>query len=248
MYTETRKSDFNSIKRKILIPYEILTRFEMILAGGALTAHFSGQRIKDFDFYFKTPTAAKKANDYFLGAKEYHHIFSTPNAETFRYTNEENKSCLFQLILVHSAMGDPIQVLRHFDFTMCKAALDLTTKEFTFDNRFFADLSQRRLIFQTATLYPITSLLRARKFMARGYTMSNIELLKLALTINSLNLKNYGDLKDQIIGIDSLLLTAMMENLSSAEKAEEAYSFESTIQMIEDAVEQFLNPEEEGED
>jgi hypothetical protein len=50
--------------------------------------------------------------------------------------------------------------------------------------------------------YPICSLIRARKFIQRDWTINAGQFLKISMQISELNLKDYEVLKEQLVGMD----------------------------------------------
>ena len=62
------------------------------------------------------------------------------------------------------------------------------------------------------SLYPITSIIRTKKFIKRNWNMSAGEYLKMAFQVSELDLKDINVLEDQLIGVD----VAYFSNLISA--------------------------------
>ena len=98
------------------------------------------------------------------------------------------------------------------------------------DECFLEHLSTRVLVFNIDAKYPINSMWRVQKYTDRGYKLPAIEMIKLALCINNLNMKNYLDLKEQMIGIDTLFLVDVTDAL--LEKESTKYDFKSALTFI----------------
>jgi hypothetical protein len=65
------------------------------------------------------------------------------------------------------------------------------------------------------SLYPLTSVIRMKKFIQRGWTVNAGEILKMLFQVSELDLKNIEVLEEQLIGVDvayfSLLITVLRD-------------------------------------
>jgi hypothetical protein len=63
--------------------------------------------------------------------------------------------------------------------------------------------------------YPLTSVIRMKKFIQRGWTVNAGEILKMLFQVSELDLKNIEVLEEQLIGVDvayfSLLITVLRD-------------------------------------
>ena len=138
-----------------------------------------------------------------------------------------------------------------FDFTINMASLAYTYKErddraydlesdFVFDGRFFIDNMSKSLVFNKNTLYPINSLFRVKKYQERGYNINTLELMKIALRISQMEIKTIGDIKNQVTGLSSDIMTELtnkMAGLPDDEKVEDPITF------IQDVYDGLINKE-----
>jgi hypothetical protein len=76
--------------------------------------------------------------------------------------------------------------------------------------------------------YPICSLIRARKFIQREWTINAGQYLKIAMQINELNLKDFDVLREQLVGMDVAYFMQVLAELKKkdAAKIETAYLIE----------------------
>lgn len=76
--------------------------------------------------------------------------------------------------------------------------------------------------------YPICSLVRARKFIQREWSINAGQLLKIAMQINSLNLKEFSVLEEQLTGMDVAYFMQVLELLKEKDptKINSAYLIE----------------------
>lgn len=141
------------------------------IAGGAITAAVSGQRINDFDIFSNDPEAL---------AVIFKHSIGQPSFEIDAFANFYLKGDKIQLIKRYSD-PTPLDTIGTFDFTIVCAAYD--GKNFYHHDRFFEDLATRRLVINILP-FPLKTLERLTKYCQRGYTPCPIGLMTLARTIN----------------------------------------------------------------
>ena len=193
------------------------------LAGGAIRAVFTSEPIKDFDFFFPSQEAFDECIEAL--SKDESPTFTTTKTA---WTHVDDDGDCYQLIC--ASFGTPESVIKRFDFTCCMAAWNPKTQEFLLDPLFLKHSSQRRLIFNTATEFPICSLWRAFKFVKRGWKLPGTEAIKISLRVHSLNIADRQELKRQLMGIDTLFLKDLTDALT--EKGEVRYDFLEAIDLI----------------
>ena len=200
------------------------------LAGGAVRSVFTSEPIKDFDFFFPSRTAFDTCLEE-LRINDKSPTFSTTDTA---WTHVDDDGDCYQFIC--ASFGTPESVIRRFDFTCCMGAWNPKSEEFLLDPLFLKHCSQRRLIFNVATEYPICSLWRAFKFVKRGWKLPATEAIKMALRIHDLNISDRAELKRQLLGIDTLFLKELTDAL--AEGGELKYDFLEAIKMVGDLADQ----------
>jgi hypothetical protein len=165
--------------------------------------YFEGRPPEEAEVYVEQEMAVK--NDPTTKTEEdYRPVFLTDNAI----------SLSGQVQMVIRFYGTPDQIHENYDYvhatnywtswdrkvTLMPAALEcLLTKELRY----------------IGSKYPICSLVRARKFIQRDWTINAGQFLKIAWQINELNLKDFNVLREQLVGMDmayfSQVLTALHE-------------------------------------
>ncbi len=68
------------------------------------------------------------------------------------------------------------------------------------------------------SLYPLTSIIRMKKFLKRGWNINAGEILKIMFQINELDLKNPEVLEEQLIGVDIAYFAKVIEILRGVPK------------------------------
>lgn len=184
--------------------WSILKECNVIIAGGAIRSIFAGEKIKDFDLYFR----CKEDSDRLLKHEKFKNVsqFVTHNAVSIRL---EGKT--FQLITL--LYGEPEALINQFDFTVCQAGYDINNKTWYFHDNFFKHLAGRSLVFNNTLPYPLATLYRAFKYQKKGYNISPSEIIKLSIQCQALQVSSIFEWKTHLMGIDTIVLTAMFKQL-----------------------------------
>lgn len=198
-----------------------------IIAGGSIASIFSEQKIKDYDVYFRNKEDFQKMFNILSNKKDIRLVYTTDCAETFKSEN-----IIVQLIKIEKLMGEPEDIINKFDYSVCMGAYDFKFDSFTLNKNFLKDLAARRLIFNINSNYPLASLYRMKKYINKGYNISGGEIIKLGLSINNLRLETYSDLKEQLQGVDTLILKELTDVLMSDEYKNKKYNFEDFMTLI----------------
>lgn len=206
---------------------EILKASNAIIAGGAITSLFTKQPINDLDIYFRSykdlEVFIRLACDGEVKDKNAWEHFKVKEKDvhcgdfgfyTLIYNGLTTKSCLFtthqrdqfqeptRLQLIHFAFyKSPKEIFKTFDFTINMAAYDFKYQEFIFHEDFLKDLSQRSLVVNTATAFPMISVVRVDKYKQRGFEISRKELFKLLVAVNKVKITSWKDLRAHLGGL-----------------------------------------------
>lgn len=97
--------------------------------------------------------------------------------------------------------GSPQEIFDKFDFTINMGAFCFADESWHFDNNFLKHCSQKVLVLNPDTDYPIISMLRASKYQARGYTISRRETMKLGMSTSRLQVESWADAKKHLSGM-----------------------------------------------
>lgn len=205
------------------------------IAGGALTSVFSDKPINDLDIYFYKEEDYEKLKKKIEFNKKTR--YATDLADSY-----EIKGVKIQLI--KKIFGTPKEIFKYYDFTVCMCAYDFKTNQIIMDEDFLYDLAQKQLCFNENTMYPICSLWRIKKYLNRGYSISATNIIKLALTLNNLNINTFEDLKDQLQGIDTYLLKDLTDKMIG-EEGSKKYEFREFLAYLDDYIEKKWDDMEE---
>lgn len=141
----------------------------------------------------------------------------SPNAISF--SNKIQLVCRFH--------GDDIAIHKTFDFMHA-------TNYFTFEKGLVTNkealesIITKQLKYQ-GSLYPVTSIIRMKKFIKRGWNINAGEMLKIMLQISELDLSNADTLEEQLIGVDVAYFDQLVTILRSCKEEKLSPSYISTI-------------------
>ena len=139
---------------------------------------------------------------------KYRLLFVSPNALSL--SDDVQIVCRFH--------GNAEQIHKTFDFIHA-------TNYFTFEEglvtnvKALQSLLTRQLYYQ-GSLYPLTSIIRSKKFIKRGWNISAGEYLKIMFQISELDLKNPDVLDEQLIGVDVAYFSTLISILRGRDENE----------------------------
>lgn len=175
------------------------------IAGGAVTSAFSDAPVADLDFYFADERASARFLS-FAKNQGYLQTYATKNAITMKAQNSD-----LTIQLITRFYGTPEEIIRGFDFTVCQGAYICRDNKFVLGNAFLEDIASRRLVYTNTSHYPICALYRTKKYQQKGYSLSGMTMVAIALAIHRLRIQTYADLKDQLMGIDTSIFSDLTE-------------------------------------
>lgn len=135
--------------------------------------------------------------------------------------------------IVNRFWGSVEEIHKTFDFIHA-------TNYFTFEDGVVTNkealesLLTKRLKYQ-GSLYPLTSIIRSKKFVKRGWNIGAGEYLKIMFQISELNLKDPDVLEDQLIGVDVAYFATIINILRG--KFEEDKNFNITATYLNTLIE-----------
>lgn len=123
--------------------------------------------------------------------------------------------------------GDDKAIHKTFDFVHA-------TNYFTFEDGLITNkealesIITKRLKYQ-GSLYPLTSIIRMKKFVKRGWNIGAGEILKIMFQISELDLKNPDVLEDQLIGVDVAYFSTLINVLRGVKTEKVTSHFLNTL-------------------
>lgn len=128
----------------------------------------------------------------------------------FLSTNAITLSGRVQIIL--RFFGEPDLIHENYDFVHCTNYWSSWDDTLVLRPAALEALLSRELRY-VGSKYPICSLIRLRKFIARGWTINAGQILKMVMQVSELDLKNMAVLQDQLVGVDVAYFTQVVTAL-----------------------------------
>jgi len=201
--------------------FDNLTLKNCYIAGGAILSQVMRTKINDYDIY---PFYQDEAWDIVFDIMDSQGaliIGISDRSVTLRSGDQ-----VFQVITFKD-FRIPDDIFESFDFTVCMAAYNVNTKEYTFHDDFYPDIATRHLRFNPKTNFPLASLIRTYKYKHKGFNPNRLELIKMAIAIGEANpLTSWDDVEQAIGGIYG-------KNIK-LECADEEFSIERLYQVLEE--------------
>lgn len=164
------------------------------IAGGALTSLFSNKEVNDLDIYFGTQEGLDNVLSDVYGFGEYLSGFElTACFATDRSFTTRGKDQVKVQFIYYKTFKDAQAIFDAFDYTINMCAYSFKEKKFYMHDDFMVHLAQRYLKFNDGTDFPFISVLRAGKYVDRGYQISKSEMLRVVFAAAKINLKSWED-------------------------------------------------------
>lgn len=165
-------------------------------AGGCIRDIILEEPIKDYDIYFESQEDVDRVKKYFDDqmtedfetlssiTNQKPHIKVTSAGNYNAYIKYQDQWIIIQFITL--VYGIPSDVVRQFDFTINMNYFTFASEELVVSTI----PETKELIPGDNIYYPIHALCRVPKFLKRGYTISNYNLLKLAEAATGTKISN----------------------------------------------------------
>lgn len=146
------------------------------------------------------------------GTEKYVPVYFSPNAVSL--------SDKVQIVLRFT--GDNKQIHESFDFVHA-------TNYFTFEDGLVTNIESlesilsKQLKYQ-GSKYPLTSIIRTKKFLKRGWNIGAGEYLKIMFQISELDLTDFNTLEEQLIGVDVSFFSKLIEILRNKQESDPTFT------------------------
>ncbi len=134
--------------------------------------------------------------------EKYRPIFVSTNAITLSHGVQ----------IVTRFIGDPEQIHQFFDFVHCTCYWKSWDGELVLPAAALEAILTKELRY-VGSLYPLCSIIRIRKFVARGWTINAGQILKMCMQLNDLDLRDIKVLQDQLTGVDAAYFLQIISQL-----------------------------------
>lgn len=145
--------------------------------------------------------------------------------------------------------GSPETIHKTFDFI--HATNYFTFKEgLVFNQEALLSIMTKQLYYQ-GSYYPLSSIIRVKKFLNRGWKITAGEQLKMMYQCSKLNLDDPDILEEQLIGVDVAYFSTLVQLLregTNASDSPESFSSERLMEAIDSVFNTFEYDNEEKEE
>lgn len=119
--------------------------------------------------------------------------------------------------LVTRFWGEVGEIHGNYDFVHCTCSYQSWDKTLTLPQEALEAILTKELRY-VGSLYPLCSIIRIRKFVARGWQINAGQILKMCMQLNDLNLRDLETLKDQLTGVDAAYFMQIIARLSEKQQ------------------------------
>ncbi len=109
-------------------------------------------------------------------------------------------------------IGEPETIHENYDFIHATNYYTNWDKRLHLNENALKSLLERDLYY-VGSKYPLASIIRTRKFIQRGWTITAGQYLKMVMQLNKLDLLNYEVFMDQLTGVDVAYFQELMDIL-----------------------------------
>lgn len=222
----TKKMDswVESIENKAL---RAEVKSSIVVTGGCIASMLLGEKVNDFDIYMDDAQTCAKLCEYYLSeVEETKKItvkisddeervkcvvksagfvkFDVPeDEEGFKvaYITENALTLTNDIQIVTRFVGCAEELHKNYDFI--HATNYWTYKDGLVTNLRALESLLSKTLYYSGSKYPLCSILRAKKFINRDWTINAGQYLKMCMQLNELDLKDIDVLKEQLVGVDS---------------------------------------------
>lgn len=138
------------------------------------------------------------------------------NKEKYRpiFLSENAITLSDKVQLVVRFFGEARELHENYDFAHAMCWFDYDKYDLVAPHEALESMLSKTLIYK-GSLYPIASLFRTRKFLARGWRISAGQMLKIIFQVSKLNLEDRAVLREQLIGVDQAYMTQLLSAIEA---------------------------------
>lgn len=275
-------------------PVKTLIKRDVIVSGGAIASMLSGEKVNDYDLYFKTKETTEAVANYYVDKfnasngqlsttamrscnpqvkvetrknvkgndeervviymkssgvasevqTEYRYFETESETSTDAFMDSlntnpmETVSDLVEIVkdkktkyrpvffsenaitlsekvqIVIRFYGSPSEIHENYDYAHSMCYYNYISNELVLHPESLECILSKTLIYK-GSLYPIASIFRVRKFIARGWRITAGQLLKIIWQINEIDLKDPVILREQLIGVDQAYMHQLLRALET---------------------------------
>ena len=204
---------------------------DAIFTGGCIASMLLQEEVNDYDVYFQNKKTALEVARYYatldlhIVVKEEDdriRLFIASSGESYPKvdTNKKFQPIYFtsnaitltdKVQIVTRFYGSPKDIHDNYDFVHC---MNYWTRldGLVLKTDALASLLTKELRY-IGSKYPLSSIIRTRKFIKRGWTCNAGQYLKMCFQVSLLDLQDVKVLEDQLVGVDLMYFQMIIDEL-----------------------------------
>lgn len=144
-----------------------------------------------------------------------------------RYFSTNAISLSDKIQIVIRFYGPVEEIHKNYDFAHCTCSYDFDNNEVVLPEKALECIINKELYY-IGSKYPLCSIIRARKFITRGWHINAGQYLKMCLQLNELDLHDFNTFKDQLAGVDSLYFNQAISNMKKRKQDDPSFEIDNT--------------------
>lgn len=144
-----------------------------------------------------------------------------------RYFTTNAISLSDKIQLVIRFFGSVDEIHTNYDFIHCTCSYDYSENKINLPARALEAIINKELYY-VGSKYPLCSVIRARKFITRGWTINAGQYLKMILQLNKLDLLDLEVFADQLVGVDSAYFNDAINAIRARQEKEPDFKIDNT--------------------
>lgn len=151
----------------------------------------------------------------------------TPEKYAPKYLSSNAVSLHGDMQIILRFYGEPADIHDTFDFVHATNYWQSCDGQLVLNAPALEAILTKSLVYQ-GSHYPVATMFRVRKFVAKGWTINAGQLLKIAMQVSKLDLHDFNILEDQLTGVDVAYFEQMISRLKTRDetKVDDAYLLE----------------------
>jgi hypothetical protein len=186
-------------------------RAETFVAGGAIASLLQGEKVQDYDVYFRNETTCRAVGDYYAAKLalypalpfDPHHPFAAAQPTEPIRPLAKTDNCIYlsnHMQVMTIFPGEPDWLVAQYDLVHCMGYFTARDQRLVVSAEARHAILTRTLRYRPGHFAPILSLLRLPKFFARGYTIDIGQLFTLVTEVASHGLGDRNKVR-QLLGL-----------------------------------------------
>jgi hypothetical protein len=209
------------------------------ITGGCIPSMLMDEFVNDYDIYFYNKEDAEKVKVYF----ENNHTKNKDDKFHIKLITENSINLSDKIQLIIKFVGDPMFVIEKFDWQHIKSWYSCKAEKLHLTSNVYQLICEKELVY-TGSDYPLSSLMRLKKYIKKGWSVSNTTILHIALDIvasfNKMEKKRQEEKQNSLEMLD-------LANKKLSEMSQEEFDSNSNIEETCQELEEEELDEEEFE-